>query len=120
MIARMAPNELEDALFLAMLNMSRANAGPEFDLVSLCDELRINADSMQLITFTADNEGLRGTRNNTVSKIRFTMNAEGLRHALELEQLRQPVTWRSRAMGIPRSDWIAIAAVLISLIAVFK
>lgn len=112
--------ELEDRLFLAMIEMSRGGAGPEFDLVAVCRDRGIEAGPQELLAFTSDNDVLRGSRSNTMSSIRFTMNAEGRRHALDLEQRFRPKTLKDRIGSVPRSDWIAIGALAISLIALFR
>jgi hypothetical protein len=112
--------DLEDQLFLAMLEMSRAGAGREFDLSAVCRDLGIEAEPTELIAFTSDNEALRGSRNLTMASIRFTLNAEGRRHALALEQRFRPKTLKDRVIAIPRSDWIALGALTISLIALLK
>lgn len=112
--------DLEDKLFLAMLEQARRGAGSEFDLVALCASLGIHAEPSELIAFTSDNDGLRGSRSLTTKSIRFTMNAEGRRHARALEDSLRPKTLRDRLRAIPRSDWIALGALGISLIALFK
>lgn len=112
--------DLEDRLFLAMLQLARNGAGPEFDLVAVCRDLGIEAGPQELIAFTSDNDGLRGSRHLTMSSIRFTMSAEGRRHARELEERFRPRTLRDRIGSVPRSDWIAIGALVVSLIALLK
>ena len=84
------PDELEDLLFIAMLELSRAGADPEFDLVTLCSERQIIATPTELLRFTSDNDVIRGSSSNTHANIRFTMNADGWRHALQIEKSRKP------------------------------
>ncbi|MEH6756594.1 MAG: hypothetical protein V7676_03680 [Parasphingorhabdus sp.] len=115
---RLQPEELEDALFLSMLNKTRSKMGPEFDLIALCEELKIEATKSDLIAFTSDNEGFRGTKNNTLQSIGFTMNAEGRRHALALEKKTRPKNLSERLSEIPfgKGFWeifkLALAAFL--------
>lgn len=106
--------ELEDKIFLAMLDLSRSNAGPEFDLQTLCNELQIDADPMSLIGFTSDNEGFRGSRNVTTTSIRFTMNAEGRRHALALEKSFRPKSFGEKVKAVG-PEWYAVLISLLSL-----
>lgn len=106
--------ELEDKLFLAMLDLSRAGAGPEFDLPTICNDLHIKADPMALIGFTSDNEGLRGSGNGTTRTIRFTMNAEGRRHALALEKSFRPKSFGEKIKAVG-PEWYAVVISLLSL-----
>jgi hypothetical protein len=115
-----SPDELEDGLFLAMLDLSRRGAGPEFDLVTINSERGFGASVEQLVSFTSDNDGLRGTRTTTHSSVRFTLNAEGKRHALQLEESRRPRTFKDRLLSFTRSDWIALGAFIVSVFALFK
>ena len=114
------PDILEDEIFLAMLRLSRSGAGPQFDLMTLCRDLNIPAEPQQLLAFTSDNDGWRGLKDNTHSSIRFTMSSEGRRHALQLEESRRARTVRDRIRSINRSDWIALGAFVVSVIALFK
>jgi hypothetical protein len=114
------PDQLEDEIFLAMLRLSRSGAGPQFDLITLCRELQISATPQQLLAFTSDNDGWRGLKDNTLNSIRFTMSAEGRRHALQLEEARRPRTFEDRLKAVTRSDWIALGAFIVSIIALFK
>jgi hypothetical protein len=114
------PDELEDELFLLMLRLSRSGAGPEFDLISICRDCNVSATPKQLLAFTSDNDGWRGAKSNTTSSIRFTLNAEGKRHALALEADRKSLTFFDRIRSIHRSDWIALGAFMVSIIALFK
>ena len=115
-----SPDALEDCLFIAMLDLSRKGAGPEFDLVAICEDLGIEATSRQLLAFTSDNDGWRGQRNNTLQSIRFTLSAEGRRHALALEEKRRPRSIKDRITSVTRSDWIALGALVVSAIALLK
>ena len=95
------PDELEDELFLAMLTHSRRGAGPEFDLPTLCEALGIGASKQQLLAFTSDNDGIFGSKNVTHQTIRFTLNADGRRHAKGLEEARRKPTIRERIKSVP-------------------
>lgn len=110
---KLQPDELEEELFLAMLDLSRANVDAEFDLMAVCNQLDIDAERTDLIRFTSDNEGIRGTGNNTYQSIRFTMNAEGRRHALSIEKARTPKTIRDRVSEIPIGKGIWDIAMLV-------
>ncbi len=107
-------DELEDRLFLAMLDLSRQGAGPEFDLQEVCRVKGIDATPQALLRFTVDNDVLRGSRNVGLKHIRFTMNADGRRHALELEK-QKTRTWRDRVGGMSRGEWIGLAGVLATI-----
>jgi hypothetical protein len=107
-VSDVQPDSLEDELFLAMLNLARAGAGPEFDFVAVCNEMRIEASPQQLLAFTSDNDGWRGEK------------AEGRRHALRLDEIRRPRTISDRFRSIARSDWISFSAFIVSVIALFK
>jgi len=94
--AELAPDELENRLFREMLNLGRQGGGPEFDLVAVSKWADMSPRPQQLIAFVKDNEGRFGSGNITMQAIRFTLNAEGRRHAIELEKAERvaaPVRW---------------------------
>ena len=101
MSAKLPPDEFEDALFLAMLELSRTGAGPEFDLVEVCRSKNLAADAPDMSRFANDNDGLRGQKISTFQSFRFILNAEGRRHALQLERSKKPRTVRDRLADIP-------------------
>ncbi len=113
-------HDIEDKLFLAMLELSREGEGAEFDLHAICRDLEISAGDDELMAFVSDNDGLRGKSGSTLSSLRFTLNAEGRRHARSLEEKLRPKTLIDKLNSFSRSDWIAIGAFLVSLIALFK
>lgn len=113
-------HDVEDKLFIAMLELRRKGAGPEFDLHTICSEHNIAAEDADLLSFVSDNEGLYGTSGSTLSSLRFTLSVEGQRHARKLEDKFKPKTVTDRLNSFSRSDWIAFGAFLVSIIALFK
>ena len=95
------PDEFEDALFLALLNLDTADAGPEFDLVEVCRSQGIRANAPDITRFAMDNNGIRGRHDVTNTSASFALNAEGRRHALQLEKSRKPKTVRERIADVP-------------------
>ena len=51
---------------------------------------------------------------------RFELNSEGVRKAKEYQELIRPKSLKDRFASVNRSDWIALGAFLVSLIALFK
>jgi hypothetical protein len=90
------PDELEDKLFLAMLRRSRDGSGPDFNLKDICALDRIPASDEQLIAFVRDHDGVYGSKNLTFDYIYFSLNAEGHRHAIEIEKSRRPLSFTDR------------------------
>ena len=57
---------------------------------------------------------------STLKERKFLINGAGLARAAEVREARKPESVSSKIKRIPRSDWIAIGALVVSLIAVFK
>jgi hypothetical protein len=50
----------------------------------------------------------------------LALTAAGKAAASRLHEAQQPLTISQKFLAVPRSDWIAITAILISLVALFK
>ena len=116
----LSPAELEDRLFSEMAVRLRNGEGPSFDLVNLACELGIPATPQALIGFATTNNVVRGNKKLNMQYIGFDLNADGERYAALVEQRSQPLTFRKRLDIIPRSDWISLAALIVSAIALLK
>ena len=89
-----APDVLEEALFLTMLQLGREGAGPDFELSMVADVANLKPTVSQLIAFARDHDEVNGKANLTTSSMRFALNPAGRRHAIALEKqqsVRKPV-----------------------------
>ena len=76
--------------------MGRAGGGPEFDLGEVAKAAKLDVSQQGLLAFAKDADGIFGKRHVTMDSIRFTLNAEGHRKAVELDRDNRtfaPVRW---------------------------
>lgn len=73
------------------------------------------------MTVSRDMETLGwGKDRSTLKQKSFLINGSGLARAAEIRRARKPVSIVSRVKAVPRSDWIAFLALIVSSIALFK
>lgn len=71
---------------------------------------RLHADGLAVLVDDAEASG----------KVLLRITDSGIAFADNLIKERQPKTWKENLASVPRSDWIAIFAVVVSFIALFK
>ena len=110
-----------DSVIVALADDQEPPGLGDLDLKDLCARHQIGFHDTWLMTVGADMEQLGwGTDTSTLKQRRFLINGAGLARATEVRRARKPVRLRDRIRNVPRSDWIALSALIVSAIALFK
>ena len=108
-------------LLVAMADEQEPPSWGELDLFELCERKRIRAQETWLHLVGRDLEELGyGRDRSTMKNRRFLINGAGIAAATEIRRARRPKSIRERVAEFTRSDWIALGAFVVSLVALFK
>jgi hypothetical protein len=93
----------------------------EVDLFDLCRRRQIPFQETWVHLLPRDLEDLGyGSDHSTMSARRFLINGAGLAAAAEAREVRRPKSAWDKVRSVPRSDWIALGAFIVSVIALLK
>ncbi len=116
-------NAIDEILVLA----SKSMAGVDVVPVRLLDVLRKLTPDLETaaharIIDRLEAKGFGNVRppSDDPGEREFVINESGLARAYEVMELRRPKSIREKLLTVSRSDWIAIAAFVVSVIALFK
>ena len=110
-----------DSVIVALADDQEPPGLGDFDIADLCARHGIKAHETWIMTVGRDMESLGwGRDTSTTKQRRFLINGGGLARAVEVRKARRPVPLFDRAKAVPRSDWIALLALIVSAIALFK
>jgi len=111
-------DEWSDTLLVRVLESEEATGNPEVDLKSLCLKFELLADDKWLSRFLKEQATFgQGATSGGYS---FALDLNGRYLANNIREKRASKTLLGRLKSVSRSDWIALGAFIISLIALFK
>jgi hypothetical protein len=110
-----------DSVIVALADDQEPPGLGYLDIEDLCKRHGIFAHETWISTVGHDMQSLGwGKADSDLEEHRFLINGGGLARAAEVRQTRKPVSFFDRVRSVPRSDWIAILAFVVSVIALFK
>ncbi len=110
-----------DAVIVALADDQEPPGLGEMDLFDLCARHQIGFHDTWVMTVGEDMERLGwGKDTSTLQHKRFLINGGGLARAAEIRSARRPKPLLAKVRDVPRSDWIAFMALIVSAIALFK
>ena len=114
---------LENLVLLAASKQSGTDVTP----IRLCAEIRREQPAWPVVFF---DQTINDLDSRALGQIRapqddpgereFFIDYRGVQFARQIQERRRPKSLIERARLVPRSDWIALGALVISVIALFK
>ena len=114
---------LENLVLLAASKQSGTDVTP----IRLCAEIRREQPAWPVVFF---DQAINDLDSRALGQIRapqddpgereFFIDYRGVQLARQIQERRRPKSLIERARLVPRSDWIALGALVISVIALFK
>ncbi len=108
-------------VLLACADAQHGDQTVPLDIEALCQTQFPTAPPtwVENITKTLVGQGF-GDDWSTMDGHRFLITGAGLLEADAIRKMRNPKSFVERIRDVPRSDWISLTAVVVSLIALFK
>ena len=112
--------EFQERLLIGLLEDEEKRGEHGSDMLQVCVDNNLPLNEDWLVRFINENR-IRGSGTVIEDYYGFSLNVNGLSAAQKYRTDRAPKTLWQKIKSIPRSDWIATGALLISLItAIFK
>ncbi|CAA9510844.1 MAG: hypothetical protein AVDCRST_MAG62-515 [uncultured Sphingomonas sp.] len=111
--------DFSDAIMVGILNDEERSSGDQSDLMQVCRREGIPAREDWIVRFINESRAL-GSGLAVGEHYSASLNANGRSYAGQLRLARQPKSIGQRLRDVPRSDWIALGALIVSLVALFR
>jgi hypothetical protein len=122
-------NSLRDDLLIELARLKANNASPA-DVMKICSKLRTEYDWSSdwelarsagwLLVRNQPPLAKKTTDSDRPGAMLLALTAAGKAEASRLNKSRQPLSLMQRVKAFSRSDWIALGAFVVSVIALFK
>ena len=113
-------NSWKRDLLVSIYQIEERDGVGAVDLNAACENAGIDPDENRIGAFINEERGVLGEGAGVLDIYSFELNSTGREKAEQIAASRKPKSFGQRLKSVPRSDWIALGAFFVSLVALFK